>query len=545
MRLKLSLKYALSTAVVLIAVIGAVFYIVSKRHERLVLAQIEAQAKALFQQVVITRRWVADHGGVFVEKLPWVRPNPYLPNSTVMDTEGRRYVKQNPALVTKELSSYAQKEGLYFFHITSLKLLNPENAPDPFEKKALEEFEKGAKAEAAAVNKIGKYTYFRYIAPLKVEASCLVCHAHQGYKIGDIRGAISISVPVDGVLGTMSRGRRYMLVGAVVVTGLLMLFLFIITRRLVIKPISTMRKRMYVFSKNGNPDIPIIKTGDELEDLSASFREMARSIDEYHRCLQEKIKAATKELSQKNEELVKLNMSKSDFIAKVSHELRTPLTTIKGAMDYLSAKFAYASSYGNEDVRAFFDMIKNNTERLIRLVNNMLDYERIELGRFEMAMKEVNFRSAFEEVAASFRPVAEEKGVGIRLSVDDVVAVADEDRIKQVLTNLLSNALNFSPPHSVITVSLSRKNGMISAAVEDEGPGVPERHKDRIFEQFYTKGVKDGTGLGLAICRGIIEAHGGRIGVEAKGGGGSRFWFIIPREQESGLDSRKEASCSR
>lgn len=524
---------------------GATLYALSKRHDRLILAQIEAQAKALFQQVVITRRWVADHGGVFVEKLPWVRPNPYLPNSTVMDTEGRGYVKQNPAFVTKELSSYAQKEGLYFFHITSLKLLNPENAPDPFERQALEEFEKGTKTEASKINKIGEYTYFRYIAPLKVEASCLACHAHQGYKIGDIRGAISISVPVDGVLSMLDRDRRYTIIGAAVVTGLLMLFLFIITRRLVIKPISTMRRRMYVFSKDGNPDIPIIKTGDEIEDLSASFREMARSIDEYHRCLQEKIKAATKELSQKNEELVKLNMSKSDFIAKVSHELRTPLTTIKGAMDYLSAKFAHASPDRNEDAHTFFDMIKNNTERLIRLVNNMLDYERIEIGRFEMNMKEVDLKSAFEEIVSSFRPLAEEKNVNIGLYAEDVAAVVDEDRMKQVLTNLLSNALNFSPPHSVITVSLSRKNGMISAAVEDQGPGVPERDKDRIFYEFYTKGVKDGTGLGLAICRGIIEAHGGKIGVEAKDGGGSRFWFIIPKEQKNGLNSRKVASCSR
>ena len=107
---------------------GITLVVISKRHERLVLTQTEMQAKALFQQIVITRRWIADHGGVFVEKLPWVKPNPYLPDSLIRDEKGKWYVKENPAMVTKQLSQYAQKEGLYFFHITSLKLLNPENA---------------------------------------------------------------------------------------------------------------------------------------------------------------------------------------------------------------------------------------------------------------------------------------------------------------------------------------------------------------------------------------------------------------------------------
>jgi len=141
MRLNLSLKYILSTTVILLAVMGITLGIISIRHEELVMEQMKIQAKALFQQIVITRRWIADHGGVFVEKLPWVEANPYLKNSHIIDREGKKYVRENPAMVTKQLSQYAQKDKLYSFHITSLKLMNPENKPDAFEESALRVFD--------------------------------------------------------------------------------------------------------------------------------------------------------------------------------------------------------------------------------------------------------------------------------------------------------------------------------------------------------------------------------------------------------------------
>lgn len=545
MRLNLGLKYAAFTAIAVSIVTGATLLIVSKRHERLIMAQTEVQAKALFQQIVITRRWVADHGGVFVEKLPWVRPNPFLPDSTILDREGRQYIKQNPALVTKQLSSYAQKEGLYFFHITSLRLMNPNNAPDAFEARALKAFESGAAAEASVIEKIGDSTFFRYIAPLRVEASCLACHAKQGYKVGDIRGGISVSVPMDPVLAAVRQDRWYLIAGGLIAGAVLTLLMFVMTRRMVIRPIATMRAMMYRFSKDGNPDLPIFETGDEIEDLSTSFREMAKKIDEYHTCLQKKINASTRELMEKNEELLKLNRAKSDFLAKISHELRTPLTTIKGAMDYLSIKLSRHAREGEEDHVVFFGMIKKNAERLVRLVDNLLDYERIELGSFEMRLSETHLKDTFTEVVSAFGPMAKEKNILLRLDAEDAIAVVDEDRIRQVLTNLLSNAMNFAPPSSEIIVSLSEENGHIHATVEDQGPGVSEEEREKIFRQFYTRGVKNGTGLGLAICRGIVEAHSGAIGVQPGKSGGSLFWFTIPKERNHERPSVQTVACSR
>jgi len=545
MRINLSLKYIISTIIILAVVMGITLSIISKRHETLVVAQTEMQAKALFQQVVITRKWIADHGGVFVEKLPWVKPNPYLTNPEMTDIHGKRYVKENPAMVTKQLSFYAQKEGLYFFHITSLKLLNPENAPDNFEKAALQAFETEKLKESSKVEKIGGSYYFRYIAPLYVEKPCLQCHLKQGYKIGDIRGAISVSVPMDYAFNTIKSDRKYMIFGGIGAILVLIAVLFLTTKHMVISPINSIRTFMHNFSKDGNPDIPALKTNDELEDLSKSFIDMARSIDGYHSCLQDKITSATKELTEKNERLLKLNKTKSDFIAKISHELRTPLTSIKGAMDYLSVRLSMHRKEKEDDLIVFFEVIKKNAERLIRLVNNVLDYERIELGEFEMHFKETNLKEIFNEVITGFRPLAEKKKVDIKLHAEDITVYADADRMKQVLINLLSNALNFSPESSEILVSISDADNYANVGIEDRGSGIAESEREMIFKQFYSKGVKDGTGLGLAICKGIIAAHNGEIGVNSAADKGSCFWFRIPKSQKEVSLNEKTSACYR
>ena len=212
MRINLSLKYVITICAILLIVLVLVLGVISKRHEGLVMAQLDIQAKALFKQIVVTRRWIADHGGVYVAELPWVKPNPYLSNPTITDVKGKRYVKENPAMVTRQLSMYAEREGLFLFHITSLKFMNPDNAPDEFEAAELKRFEAKAVTEAAKVEKIGRSYYYRYIAPLYVEKGCLECHGRQGYRIGDIRGAISVSVPMDYAVSMIATERKYIIV---------------------------------------------------------------------------------------------------------------------------------------------------------------------------------------------------------------------------------------------------------------------------------------------------------------------------------------------
>jgi signal transduction histidine kinase len=543
MRLNLSLKYILFTSLILLAVMGVTLGIISVRHEQIVIEQTKIQAKALFQQIVITRRWIADHGGVFVEKLPWVSENPYLRDSGFTDAEGKRYVRENPAMVTKQLSQYAQRDKLYSFHITSLKLLNPENVPDDFERAALLAFDQKDLQDFGKIEEVGDSYFYRYIAPLYVEEACLECHADQGYRVGDIRGAISISVPMDYALAVISADRRNMIFGGVSMVAVLMFVLSFMTGRMVINPIKKIRIFMTEFSRTGKPDFPVLSTNDEIEDLSRSFLDMAKSIDGYHRCLQEKIQAATNELTEKNEALLRHNRIQSDFVARISHELRTPLTSIKGAMDYISVRLSQQEQTDDEGIPVFLEVVRNNAERLIRLVNNVLDYERIELGAFDMHFRRVNLREVFGEVITGFRSEALQKKVEIRLEGGDVSVEADEDRMKQVMTNLVSNALYAAPESSDIIVTLEEEPGHVLASVTDSGCGIPEEEKETIFRQFYSRGVKNGTGLGLAICRGIIEAHNGEIGVESGTGTGSRFFFRVPKARKKGKNAA--AACHR
>ncbi len=558
-KLNLRLKFILFCSITLTIALGISFYIVAKQQERLIMEQIEFEARALFKHIVITRKWVSDHQGVFVEKLPWVKENQYLKDikgveTEIIDNKGRRFVRKNPAMVTRELSEYAKEKGLFSFHITSSKLINPNNMPDEFERNAISTFERNEATEIMTVNTIDNAKYFRYISPLYIEDSCMGCHAHQGYKIGDIRGAISITIPVDKTYAYIESNKKNMLIaGLLTLTSVVLAMVFLI-RNLILNPINKLRKSFDEFSGSKVISPSKLKTGDEFEELSVSFSNMAKTLAEYHESLNDRIKAATKDIEETNTKLIEMNnflkevsIRKSDFIARASHELRTPLTSIKGAVDYINTILGSRSSVVKlkdkefQDILMFFDIIKKNTERLIQMVKDMLDLERIELGKSEFNMTNINFSYLIEEILAYFRFDAERRNIKLTTSLDSNLYVcADEERITQVLTNLLTNAFKFSPDDSEIKIDVRRCDGFIDTRICDNGPGIPASQHNLVFEKFFKYGNKEGTGLGLAICRSIVEAHGGIIGVESDGKHGSCFYFRLPFEKCENKDGKYE-----
>lgn len=523
--------------------LGVSFYLIARQQEHLIMEQIEFEARALFKHIVITRKWISDHQGVFVEKLPWVKDNPYLKNmeAEITDIKGRKFVRKNPAMVTRELSEYAKEKGLFWFHITSSKLMNPNNMPDEFEKNALALFERNESTEIMTVSTIDNRKYFRYISPLYVEDSCMGCHAHQGYKIGDIRGAISITIPVEKTYAYIESNRKNMVIAGLLTLSSLIIAMFLLMRSLILNPINKLKKSIEEFS--GSRFIPPskLKTGDEFEELSSSFSNMAKTLSEYHQSLNDKIRAATRDIEEANAKLIQTNallieasIRKSDFIARASHELRTPLTSIKGAVDYINAKLASGTMYyqkdsESQDILVFFDIIKKNTERLISMVKDMLDLERIEMGKSEFNMTNISFAHLIEEVIDYFRLEVERRNIKLKTNLNHYVTVcADEERIRQVIANLLSNALKFSPDNSDINIYVNLHDRFLETRICDLGPGIPLSKQDIIFEKFVKYGDKEGSGLGLAICKSIIEAHGGTIGVESDGKKGSCFYFSLP-----------------
>ena len=197
-------RFAVNISMVILLFISSLFSGIYLNHQNTLEQELKSRAQALFNSLVMTRKWNARHGGVFVEKTPGMESSPYLKNPDIIASNSKIYTKKNPALMTREISELAEKEGAFQFHITSLKPLNPNNTADFFERQALTSFSQGKK-EAISKEKSNGATYYRYMAPLFVEKPCLACHAAQGYKLGDVRGGISVRFNIDDMIRAQMR----------------------------------------------------------------------------------------------------------------------------------------------------------------------------------------------------------------------------------------------------------------------------------------------------------------------------------------------------
>jgi signal transduction histidine kinase len=231
---------------------------------------------------------------------------------------------------------------------------------------------------------------------------------------------------------------------------------------------------------------------------------------------------------------------KDEFVAAVSHELRTPLTSVRGGLDLM------ASGVMGEIPHEAMSLVKiaqSNCRRLVRLINDVLDIEKIEAGRMDYRLEPIGLEAFLQESIESMRPYGVERGIEFSLEgrAPGAWIHADRDRLSQVMENLLSNAAKFSPVGGTVRVSAERLGSKLRVSVADRGPGIaPELHF-RVFEKFAqiaTTGASraEGTGLGLNIARAIVERHGGSIGVESTPGQGSRFYFDL-EEWRLGDDS--------
>ncbi|PID76509.1 MAG: diguanylate cyclase [Deltaproteobacteria bacterium] len=206
-------RYSLALGFLVAAFTAGVFAFTFSKNEEFVRLELEAKAESYFDSIVLTRRWNAIHGGVFVKKSDGMESSPYLEKPDIETRDGQLYTKKNPALMTREMSEMAEHDLGCIFHITSLSPINPQNKPLPFEINMLKSFEQGASRAALIERHNGRKT-FRFMAPLMVEKSCLACHAGQGYREGDIRGGISVSFDVSAVENQfIKRNIRWALLG--------------------------------------------------------------------------------------------------------------------------------------------------------------------------------------------------------------------------------------------------------------------------------------------------------------------------------------------
>jgi signal transduction histidine kinase len=258
--------------------------------------------------------------------------------------------------------------------------------------------------------------------------------------------------------------------------------------------------------KSGKELNPLLAGRDEIAELNGAFHSMAAEVREAQRMRQ-------------------------TFVAMISHDLRTPLTSVQGYLELVSIG---AMGEVSEQTRKGAEMAEQNTGRLIRLISDLLDLEKMEAGKMQMSPKVIYLESVIEKSVQAIAEFANNHEVSIDFGETDAEVNADPDRLIQVIVNLASNAVKFSPKGETVQIKVIEEGESVEVQVIDRGRGVPAEYREAIFEKYKqvkstdaTK--KGGTGLGLPICKLIVEQSGGSIGVRSEEKQGSTFWFKLPR----------------
>ncbi len=328
------------------------------------------------------------------------------------------------------------------------------------------------------------------------------------------------------------------------VVAFIAVFVIFYTTRSITNPIQKLYDGAEIIG-GGNLDYRLnIKTGDEIQDLAEGFNTMAGELKELYTNLENKVKERTAQLAEANQTLVfkkdeleKINLKlkeldrmKSDFVANVVHELRTPLTIIKGNIDTIEKGYAGKVLPKQKEILGDVFRVSN---RLARLVNDLLDLSKIESGKMKLGIEDVDIIEVAKEATKGFERLASDKKVGLKKEFPSrtVIIKADRDKITQVFINLMGNALKFTDKGDVV-VKIIELQDEVQVEVQDTGPGMTREQVEKIFDKFVrvVAEKKEGTGLGLPIAKDIIKLHKGRIRVESEPGKGSTFIFNLPKK---------------
>jgi signal transduction histidine kinase len=284
-----------------------------------------------------------------------------------------------------------------------------------------------------------------------------------------------------------------------------------------------------------------------------TMRQLDRQVEEQQAALERHAAALEQAVEERTRELREANRRMDEFLAIAGHELRSPLTSIKGYIQLAQLRLARIVGQEAEAehlmrARTLLERAEGQTVRLNRMVNELLDVSRVQAGKLELRLAPTDLAAMVRAAVEDQREWAPDRAICLEMTAGpSVPIVADADRLGQVVTNYLTNALKYSPDARPVTVGLEALPAQARVWVRDEGPGLPAAEQERIWERFYrASGIEQqdnshsGLGLGLHISRIIVEQHHGQVGVESAPGMGSTFWFTLPLE--SGEYHRRDAA---
>jgi signal transduction histidine kinase/CheY-like chemotaxis protein len=468
----------------------------------------ESQARASFNKDQAIRYWASMHGGVYVQIDSTTQPNPALSHISDRDVEtssGKKLTLMNPAYMIRELNEYFTEYYGVIGHITSKKLLRPENKADEWEFNALTQFEEGVE-EVLEYTDIDGEPYLRLMQPMIVEESCLKCHGHQDYKVGDIRGGVSIAIPMKDILAYFSKQKKK----GILILSLLWIIGLIAFRIGYIKLRKSGRKQKQAENllKKQNEELDKIITNKTVE-----------------------LKRQNKKLLDSKQKAEESNLLKTEFINNMSHEIRTPMNGIMGFSDLL-----IDTDLSEKKREQYIEVIRNSAKQLMRVIEDIMDISQLGTKQVKVMEKEVFLNDLLLELFLIFDIKAKEKEISLYLKEDlsDIESniYLDDFKLNKILGNLLENALKFTKK-GFIELGYTLKENKIELYVKDTGVGIKAENQREIFNRFSQEEKElfkntGGLGLGLSIANENAKLIGGEIRLESEKGKGSCFFISIP-----------------
>ncbi len=520
-----------------VAVVGSLVWNVL-RVEQETLEDARIQARALYAKDVLYRRWVAGHGGVYVPVTAKTPPNPYLshmPERDITTPSGRQLTLINPAYMTRQVHELVDQEYGICGHITSLKPIRPENAPNPWETKALQALERGQR-EVSSVQQ----GYMHLMRPLITEKGCLKCHAVQGYREGDIRGGICTSVPMAPLKATAAR--------IMLMLGMGHLFLWLMGMGGIILGTQRLRRKESDRSAAAQAlqeakDNLQTRVEERTSELSITNKQLSEEITERKRAEEEvaKHRYHLEELvEQRTAELTAVNKELESFSYSVSHDLRAPL---RGLVGFSQALLEDYDDKLDEQGKHCLSRIAAAGRRMGELIDDLLTLSRV--TRSQMQRERVDLSAAAREVAAVLREGQPERKVEFVIA-DGLTVAGDKPLLEAVLENLLGNAWKFTGGHPTATIEFGVTDVENERVyfVRDDGAGFDMAYADKLFGAFqrlHTEEEFPGTGIGLATVQRIVRRHGGRMWAEGEIEKGATFYFTLPARAQPDETVPKES----
>ncbi|MGI9537942.1 MAG: ATP-binding protein [Desulfocapsaceae bacterium] len=519
---KLKYKFILVIGVVLLVSFGVLLSYMTTLQNDLVIGQAQQQARMIHHQLILTRQWISDHQGLFVVKTDEVRENPYLEIPQIETQNGVTLVKRNPAMVTRELSEYAQKAGHGWFRVTSLDPVNPLNEPDAFERSSLERFNKIPLDEYMEIESSDSHKMLRYISPLIVKSSCLSCHAKHGYKEGDIRGALSISIPIDWADSIIKRNNIFIFMlgsfAVLAVTGLL----YLLFNALVSNRLAALEQIMDHYPEGPDPDISPPEGEDEIGRLSSRFAALCVRLDQSRSKLQQ-----AHEQAFYNEKMAALGQ----ITAGIAHEVNNPLGGLLNCVSNIQ------DDPENKELQTrYLPLIDKGLHQIESIMRQLLNFGR----NMPLQLTKVDIDEEIKECMVLLNYRMKNIDLNLQLGITETLCV-DTEAIKQIVVNIGLNAIQAMPDGGKFTIISSYESDKITIIFSDTGIGIDKEIIDKIFDPFFTtKEVGQGTGLGLAVTYSLLQQMGGTIKVDSRMSGGTTFTVQIPVvhhcQSEAGID---------